>query len=151
MKISVDDLSDNKVAQLLNKHFQKMYEYSSPESIHALDEEKLKDPKVTFWSAYIDAELAGCGALKELSPMSGEIKSMKTDDNFLRRGVAAKLLDTIIQAARARGYESLSLETGSHEAFKPAIKLYMKYGFVECGPFADYTLDPYSKFYTIRL
>ncbi|WP_086929332.1 GNAT family N-acetyltransferase [Agarilytica rhodophyticola] len=151
MKIILDDLSDGKVAQLLNEHLQNMQEYSPAESIHALDQEKLKDSAITFWSARINGELAGCGALKEISPTAGELKSMKTNDAFLRKGAASKILQAILQEAKERGYKTLSLETGSDQFFGPAINLYKKYGFVECGPFGDYKLDPYSKFYSVCL
>ncbi|MEZ5477596.1 MAG: GNAT family N-acetyltransferase [Thiolinea sp.] len=151
MDISIDNLSDGAVTGLLNAHLQEMYKYSPPESVHALDQEKMHDPSVTFWSARIDGELAGCGALKELSPTSGEIKSMKTAGVFLRKGVASQILEAILAEAKQRSYLDLSLETGSNEAFKPAIKMYEKYGFTECGPFGDYKPDPYSKFYTIAL
>lgn len=148
MEVKIDDLTDGRVVRLLNEHLEEMRKYSPPESVHALDQEKLKDRSVTFWSAHIDDELAGCGALKELDPMSAEIKSMKTDDAYLRRGVASKILDAILVEAEYRGYKQVSLETGSHQVFRPAISLYESYGFSECGPFAGYELDPYSKFYT---
>lgn len=57
----------------------------------------------------------------------------------------------IIEVAKGRGYERLSLETGAAEAFKPAQKLYESFGFTRCGPFGDYTNDPNSVFMTLRL
>ncbi|WP_371188939.1 GNAT family N-acetyltransferase [Thalassotalea maritima] len=151
VKIQKDDLSSGLVAKLLNAHLQEMHRYSPPESIHALDTEKLMDPAVTFWSAIIDNNLAACGALKQLSPDYGEIKSMKTDERYLRKGLAAKLLTEIIVEAEKRSYKRVSLETGSNDAFKPAIAMYERFGFVECGPFGDYQPDPYSKFFTKAL
>lgn len=151
IKITKDDLSDGAIAELLNAHLQEMHKYSPPESIHAIDPEKLKDPSITFWAARIDNKLVGCGALKELSEDSGEIKSMKTDLAHLRKGIAAQLLNEIIAEAKHRSYKAIYLETGSNAAFTPAVELYKKYGFVECGPFGDYKLDPFSQFYTKAL
>ena len=151
MEIKKDDLSDGKIAALLNLHLREMLKYSPPESIHALTPEKLLNPAVTFWAARIEGELAGCGALKALSPTSGEIKSMKTNGRFLRMGVAERLLKAIIEEAKERSYTSLSLETGSHSAFAPATALYKKHGFVECEAFADYKPDPHSVFFTRTL
>ena len=148
IEIVKDNLSDGAIGNLLNSHLQEMHKYSPPESIHALDEEKLKDSSVTFWAAHIDGELAGCGALKELSSSVAEIKSMKTSDLFLRKGVGAKLLAEIISEAIRRSYIEVKLETGSDRVFGPAVAMYEKYGFVECGPFGKYKSDPYSKFYT---
>ena len=147
MKILIDDLSDGAIINLLSAHLKEMHKYSPPESIHALDVGSLKEPGITFWGARIDGNLVGCGALKELSVDCGEVKSMKTEESFLRSGIAEKILKEIIVEAKRRSYSELKLETGSNEAFKPAITLYEKFGFEECGPFGDYKLDPYSKFF----
>lgn len=151
MEIALDDLTDGEVENLLAAHLHDMANYSPPESIHALDSTALRDPKVTFWSARIDGAVAGCGALKSLPGKAAELKSMKTANAHLRKGVAQKLLDTIVAEARRREYHCLYLETGSHEAFLPAILLYERAGFTECGPFADYALDPYSRFFKLIL
>lgn len=123
-----------------------MARYSPPESVHALDLEALGAPDVTLWSVWENDELLGCGALKALDPIHGEIKSMRTADKHLRRGVAAELLQHIIDEAKRRGYRRLSLETGAMAAFVPARALYERFGFEYCPPFADYTEDPYSVF-----
>ncbi len=90
----------------------------------------------------------GCGAIKELDLRHGEIKSMRTVPSHLRQGVAAKLMRHILDEAKRRSYERLSLETGSTEPFAPARCLYASFGFTRCGPFADYVHDPFSVFMT---
>lgn len=147
MNIQVDDLTDGKVASLLATHLAQMHKFSPAGSIHALDNKKLQSPDLTFWSARLNGELMGCGALKQLNALSAELKSMKTSHLHLRKGVAEALLAEIILVARERGYQSIYLETGRHEAFLPAVSLYQKYGFEECGPFADYQADPHSRFF----
>lgn len=144
MKIKTDDLNDGKVAELLDQHYQEMLLHSPPESVHALDHNALYSQDLCFWSAWIEGELAGCGALKHIDDSYGEIKSMRTDQSFKRKGVAAALLQVIIDEARNRGYQRLNLETGSMQVFIPARKLYEKYGFDYCPPFADYKEDPNS-------
>lgn len=151
MRIKVDDLTGPDIARLIEEHLNSMTLHSPPESIHALDLDKLKKPGITFWSAWIGDELAGMGAVKELDPEHGEIKSMRTDNKHLKKGVALAILEHIIEESRKRGYRRLSLETGSMEAFLPARKLYEKCGFEYCGPFADYVDDPYSMFMTKSL
>lgn len=151
MEIRTGGLDRPEVAALLREHLHSMTLHSPPESIHALDLDKLRQPDITFWSAWEGSELMGCGAMKELDPLHGEIKSMRTASAHLRKGVAARLLEHIIGEARRRSYARLSLETGSMEAFAPAHKLYAGYGFEFCGPFADYVEDPYSLFMTMRL
>jgi putative acetyltransferase len=108
----------------------------------------LRQPDVSFWSAWEGDELLGCGALKQLDGEHGEIKSMRTSSAHLRKGVAARLLQHIIDEAGRRSYRRLSLETGSAQAFAPARRLYARFGFQPCAPFADYVDDPYSVFMT---
>ncbi|WP_172195824.1 GNAT family N-acetyltransferase [Saccharibacillus qingshengii] len=146
MHIRIDNLQGPEIAALLEEHLHSMTLHSPPESIHALDLDKLRKPEITFWTLWDQGELLGCGAIKELDPEHAELKSMKTDTKHLRKGVAEKLLVHILEEARGRGYKRISLETGSMDAFAPAWKLYEKHGFTECGPFGDYVLDPYSMF-----
>ena len=151
MEIKRDNLTGTKVAELLREHLANMAENSPAESMHALGIEELRKPDITFWSAWSGTELLGCGALKELSWQHGEIKSMRTASQHRRKGVAAALVEHILREARRRNYKRVSLETGSMEAFAPAHRLYKKFGFTECRPFANYVEDPNSIFMTIEL
>jgi putative acetyltransferase len=151
MKIEVDDLSRPEIHALLNEHLRSMHAMSPPESVHALDMAKLRAPEITFWSAWEGSLLIGCGALKELDRKHGEIKSMRTPDGLRRRGAGRALLAHIIEMAKSRAYERLSLETGSMAAFKPAQRLYESFGFTVCGPFGAYAEDPNSVFMSLRL
>jgi putative acetyltransferase len=149
--IKKDDLTGENIIALLMDHLANMAKHSPPESRHALDLDGLKQPEITFWSVWDDGKLVGCGALKELDPLHGEIKSMKTSSLHLRKGVAKELLSFILQEARRRGYVRLSLETGSMDAFEPARNLYQSVGFTYCEPFANYKKDPHSFFMTLEL
>jgi putative acetyltransferase len=151
MLIRVDDLSGPEIRALLEEHLRHMHEISPPESVHALDLSALRQSDITFWTVWIDNQLAGCGALKEIDPRHGEIKSMRTAAAHLRKGVARRLMVHLIDEARRRSYERLSLETGSMAAFAAARNLYASFGFQECGPFGEYVLDPYSVFMTREL
>lgn len=148
MEIRIDDLTSAEIAELLEEHLRDMYAASPPESVHALDLSKLRKPEITFWSAWVGGDLVGCGALKELEPGHAEIKSMRSANRFRGTGVGKKMLEHILQVARERNYARLSLETGTQDFFLPARKLYERYGFEYCGPFADYAEDPYSAFMT---
>ncbi len=152
MNIVEDDLQSQAIADLLQEHLDHMYEISPPEDVHALDLEALRLPEVTFWCAWTETrELMGCGALKQLCAKHGEIKSMRTAKAFIRKGVAAAILEHMIQTAKQRGYKRLSLETGPVDTFGPAHTLYRKFGFQYCGPFADYELSAFCDFMTLEL
>jgi putative acetyltransferase len=144
MDIQIDDLSKADIVALIREHLRSAALHSPPESIHALDLDGLRDPTITFWSARQNDELMGCGALKELSKTHGEIKSMRTAAAHQRKGVASRLLQHILDEALRRGYEQVSLETGTMAAFAPARELYRRFGFEPCPPFAQYFEDPYS-------
>jgi putative acetyltransferase len=151
MLIRLDDLAGPEIRSLLEEHLRSMHELSPPESVHALDLAALRKPEITFWTAWYEGELLGCGALKELDPTHGEVKSMRTASARRRAGVGRAMLKHIIVEARMRSYARLSLETGSMEAFAPARRLYESFGFTSCAPFADYTEDPNSVFMTRTL
>ena len=148
MQIIPDDLRGPDIRALLERHFADMLANSPEGSCHFLDFDGLNAPDVTFWSIWDGPSLAGCGALKALSPDHGEIKSMRTHEHHLRKGVGAKMLAHIIGEARRRGYRRLSLETGSTAAFGPALAMYRRNGFQDCPPFGDYRPNPFSIFMT---
>ena len=124
---------------------------SAKGSMHALNLDGLRQRDVTFWSVWEGADIVGCGALKELDPQHGEVKSMRTARAHLRKGVASAVLAHIIREAKRRGYRRLSLETGARKYFEPAHSLYGKSGFQLCGPFGNYRDDPNSLFMTMEL
>jgi putative acetyltransferase len=151
LEIRVDDLRGREIAALLEEHLRDLRGLSPAESFHALDLEALRRPEITFWSAWEGPQLMGCGALKELDAAHGEVKSMRTASLHLRKGVASKVLAHILEEAKRRRYRRLSLETGSAQAFAPALDLYASFGFRRCGPFADYVEDSFSVFMTREL
>ena len=151
MHIRVDDLQGAAIQQLLQVHLDAMHSYSPPESVHALDLEALRHPSITFWTAWESDELLGCGVLKKLSSVHAELKSMRTVEAHMRKGVAVAILRHIESAAITMGIQRISLETGPHAPFVAAQKLYAREGYVESGPFADYVLDPFSMFMTKAL
>lgn len=151
MEIRLDDLRGPEIRALLEEHLANMRRISPPGSVHALDLDGLRRPGVTFWTAWEGGALLGCGALREIDPRHGEIKSMRTAEAARRRGVARAMLAHLLAEARRRGYARLSLETGSQPAFEPARRLYAGAGFEPCGPFEGYTADPNSAFMTLAL
>ena len=151
MNIRTDNATHAAVLALLDEHLREMYAASPPESVHALDLSELRASDVTFWTAWDGEELLGCGALKALDAKHGEIKTMRTSRKHLCKGVAAAILEHITNVARERGYERLSLETGSGGPFDAALRFYEKHGFEYCEPFAGYVPDPFSRFMTRSL
>jgi putative acetyltransferase len=147
----LDDLARPAVRALIDEHLGDMRATSPPESIHALDHDQLRAEHVTFWTAWDEDGLLGCGALKQLDAEHGEIKTMRTAPAARRRGVGAAVLGFLLAEARRRGYRRVSLETGSQDFFAPARRLYARHGFVVCEPFADYVADPNSVFMTLHL
>lgn len=146
IEVRADDLSSPEVQALVNEHVAGMQGDSPAGHSFALAVDGLRRPEISFWSAWQDGALCGCGALKALGPEAGEVKSMRTRAAFLRQGVGQALLDEIIRTARARGYASLFLETGTGEAFAAAHALYLCSGFDWCGAFGDYEASEHNVF-----
>lgn len=152
MHIRLDDLCGPEIRELLEEHLADMHSQSPPESVHALDLERLKHPDIRFWTLWNDrCELMACGALKRLDARHAEVKSMRSAQRFRGQGAGRAMMLHILQEARAAGFEQLSLETGSQPGFVPARRLYEQHGFVECGPFGSYREDPNSVFMTRTL
>jgi putative acetyltransferase len=151
MHIEVDDLSRPQVHALLEEHLRNMHELSPPEQVFALDLHKLRAPGITFWTVCEGELLLGCGALKALSARHGEVKSMRTPKLLRGQGAGRAVLARIVAVARERGYDTLSLETGSHADFQPAQKLYQSFGFIYSGPFGSYLENPHSVFMSLSL
>lgn len=150
-EIKLDDLSGAQIFTLLEEHLADMQATSPPESKHALDLSGLKDPSVKFWTIWDKQTLAGCAAYKRLNSIEAEIKSMRTASAYKNKGVASLLLKHVINDALQNNFQSVYLETGSMDYFKPARSLYEKHGFSYCQPFADYVDDPNSKFMFLTL
>ena len=151
MRIETDDLTRRDVHKLLEEHLANMHELSPPEQVFALDLTKLRAPNISFWTVWNQDVLLGCGALKELTPTHGEIKSMRTPQAARGKGAGLAMLKHIISVARQRGYTRLSLETGTHPAFEPAHSLYRSQGFALSGPFGVYCPNPHSVFMALQL
>ncbi len=146
-----DDLTDQRTLDLIGLHLLGMHASSPPGTVFALEADALKAPDVLVWTAWCSEAIAGIAALKQLDPQHGEVKSMRTHPSFLRRGVAAALLDHLIAEARRLGLRRLSLETGNGPAFEPALALYRRRGFREGAPFADYRPNGHSVFMHLTL
>ncbi len=146
-----DDLSGAEIQELLRLHADGMRENSPPDACHFLDVAGLADPSVTVWSAWDGDDLVGCGALREIDPTHGEVKSMRTAPAHLGRGVGRAVLAHVMGAASQRGYVRLSLETGSNDAFAAAVHLYESVGFGPSEPFDGYQPNDFSRFFTLRL
>jgi putative acetyltransferase len=152
VRVGPDDPLVVDVRALLDEHLAEMRRTSPPESVHALDPHALAADGILFLTARDDdGSLLGCGALKTLSPSEGEVKSMRTALSARGRGVATAVLGAVVDAAHARGMARVSLETGAEPFFDPAVRLYLRHGFVPCGPFAQYTDDPNSRYLTLLL
>lgn len=151
MIIKDGDFKDPLVIDLLNVHLTGMQENSPADSVFALDLSALQTPDIRFWVAWQDSEALGCGALKAVSNIHGEVKSMRTHQRHLRKGVAANILEYIVEVAKQRQYRRLSLETGSGSSFDAALSLYRKYGFVNGPAFGGYAASEFNQFLHLDL
>ena len=142
------ELDREDVRNLLHQHFSEMRAGSPPDACHVLPIDGLRAPEIRFFSLREEGRLLGCGALKRLEPGHGEIKSMRTADAALGRGIGKALLDHIVASASAEGISRLSLETGSTEQFAAALRLYEREGFEPCEPFGGYANTPFTRFFT---
>ena len=149
---SIEGNFDNPdVNALLKKHFVELRSVSPAGSTHVLDIAGLKDNTIKFWSLWENNEIIGCGALKFLEKGHGEFKSIRVADDFRKKGIGEKIINHLILEAKKLNIVKLSVETGAGNFFQPARKLFNKFGFKECPPFAHYKEDPNSCYYTLKI
>lgn len=146
MRIIQDDLTHADVIALLEFHTQDMAKHSPEGTSYALDMGALKTPDMTVFTIWDEDRLAGCAALREMSPQTAEIKSMRTASGFQGRGTGQKLMAHLIKTSQQRGYSRLSLETGTTPLFHTAISFYAGQGFVLGEQFSDYVPSRYNIF-----
>ena len=151
MIVKPGDFTDPQVVALLQAHLLGVRGILPPENVYALDASELQAPDISFYAAWDRDILLGIGALKQLSAGAGEIKSMRTDPDHLRKGVGWRLLDHLVSIAHTRGYQRVSLETGFGAAFEPALALYRRYGFTNGEVFGDYKPSPFNQFLHLSL
>ena len=151
MKSIEGNFENSEVNELLNKHFIELRTVSPEGSAHVLDIEGLKDKSIKFWSLWDNNKLIGCGALKFLEKNHGEFKSIRVADKFRRSGIGEKIIKHLIEEAKKLEISKLSIETGAGDFFIPARKLFSKFGFKKCIPFAHYKEDPNSCYFTLNL
>jgi putative acetyltransferase len=151
MIIKEGDFNNPLVMDLLNIHLSGMHENSPAESVYALDFSDLQKPNISFWTVWEQETLLGCGALKKISSTHCEIKSMRTHPDHLRKGVAAKTLEHILNFAKSHSFEKISLETGSGTSFDPAISLYQSYGFTNGDSFGEYQKSEFNQFFHLTI
>ena len=151
MKSIEGNFDNSEVNNLLKKHFIELRSVSPEGSTHVLDIEGLRDPSIKFWSLWENNELVGCGALKFLEKKHGEFKSIRVADKHRKKGIGKKIIGHLIEEAKKLEVSKLSIETGAGNFFLPARKLFSKFGFKKCPPFAHYENDPNSCYYTLDL
>ena len=151
MKVIENNFDNAEVNHLLTKHFIELRSVSPDDSCHVLDIKGLKDSSIKFWSFWDNNQLIGCAALKFLDDEHGEFKSIRVEDNSRGKGFGKKIISHLIEVAKNEGIKKISIETGAGDFFKSARKLFKKFGFKTCRPFADYKEDPNSCYFDLEI
>ena len=151
MKIIENNFDNIEVNDLLTKHFIELRSVSPDDSCHVLDIKGLRNPSIKFWSFWDNNQLIGCAALKFLDNEHGEFKSIRVEDRFRGKGIGEKIISYLINVSKKEGIKKLSIETGSGDFFSSARKLFKKFGFKTCVPFADYKEDPNSCYFNLEI
>ena len=151
MKSIENNFDHPQVNELLIKHFIELRSVSPKGSTHVLDIPGLKNPSIKFWSLWHNNNLVGCGARKLIDKKHGEFKSIRVADKFRGKGMGEKVISHLIYQAKEIGIKKLSIETGSGEFFVHARKLFEKFGFKSCKPFAHYKEDPNSCYFNLEI
>lgn len=151
LEIAVADPRAADVAEVLAQHLAVMRAETPPAHVHAMPADRLMDAAVSLFGVRRSGVLVGVGAIRELDVRHAEIKSMHTVAEARGQGVGRAMLCHLLNVAGSRGYERVSLETGTMPAFEPARAMYRAAGFERCAPFGEYTSNEYSVCMTLVL
>ncbi|HEY4025897.1 MAG TPA: GNAT family N-acetyltransferase [Candidatus Dormibacteraeota bacterium] len=117
--------------------------YPNPADNHfELTAEQVSGEHGVFLVARIGDQAVGCGALRSLDDVTGEIKRMYVTPSARRSGVARCLLAELERHAHRLGLRRLVLETGA--AQPESIGLYQRAGFGRIPRFGEYADSPAS-------
>lgn len=145
------DFTDPALTAFLQAHLDDLEPTAPPDSRHALDLGALQAPGVRLWAGHSSSRLVATGALAPVGERHEELKCMRTDPTYRGTGIGSAMVRHLLQDARSRKVERVSLETGSMGFFAAARALYAKHGFIPCAPFGEYIDDPNSVYLSLRL
>lgn len=141
----IDPLEAEHLIQALDEYQRTLY---PSESLHLDTTETLSAANVRFYGARESAEIIAIGAVKMFDDY-GEIKRIFVPVKHRGKQLAQKIM-AVLESELIDHHIYLSrLETGP--ASKDAIRLYLKAGYIERGPFGSYPSDPLSTFMEKKL
>jgi putative acetyltransferase len=151
MKIVTMDPADARVRVLLEQSDAYMATLYPPQSNHMEDVEALRKRNVFFVGACIDADIAGCGAVKTMRDdgVYGEIKRVFVAPEYRGRGISRAIMEALEHHLIEQGVPLSRLEMGARQP--EALGLYRRLGYRERPPFGKYQVDPQSLFMEKRL
>ncbi len=95
---------------------------------------KYSPPDKSLLLAYINDTPAGCIALQPLKEEGVcEMKRLYVRPGYRGKGIADTLVEKLLVEAKQKGYKKMVLDT--LERLQPAIKLYIKHGFVNTSAY----------------
>jgi putative acetyltransferase len=106
-------------------------------------------PGSVYLIAFSAGNPVGCGALRKIDAVTGEVRRMYVLSSARRAGIGRALLGRLEEEADKLGYTLLKLQTGNRQL--PAMTLYESYGFTRIPPFGSYVNDPISVCYAKKV
>ena len=94
---------------------------------------KYTPPEGRLLCAAVDGEIIGCVAYHKHTAERCEMKRLFVRDGYREHHAGSKLIEAIIESARADGFGEMVLDT--IKPLESAIRLYKKFGFVETEPY----------------
>jgi GNAT superfamily N-acetyltransferase len=91
------------------------------------DVDELVAPGGVFLLVYRGDEVVGCGGVRTIEPMVGELKRMWIRPDNRGTGLGSRLLSELIEQSRLLGHTSLLLDT--NRGLGEALAMYRKHGF----------------------
>ena len=117
---------------------------------HDLSAGDFDPPLGVYLVARLDGHLAGGVGLRPIADRAlrfGEVKRLWIRPDLRRRGVATRLMAEVTEAARARGYAELYIETGPRQPAAKALYESLDWQVVDDFPPGAHTHDEGTRFH----
>jgi putative acetyltransferase len=145
------DPRDFEALDLLGAHFAFCQEHTPQDFVCALDTTAFLEADLSLFGVRGHGTVVAIGAIRELSSVEGEFKSIHTRNDCRGTGAGTLLLEGLLAECRRRGYHRVNLETGTTPGFAPARRLYARMGFVDCPPFGSYHNTAHNQCMTLDI
>lgn len=139
VRVELVEEATEEAKQLVEELEEELSRHYPKEQRHGLSLDAIFQPHIRFFIAWQDETPVGCGGVALYEDFA-EVKRMYVREAARGQKIADDILARLEEEARAKGIETLKLETGTEQT--AAMRFYRRSGFEDCEAFEPYASMP---------